>query len=60
MANIQEKMTMTNFISLGSEITVDSDYSNVIKRCMLLGRKTMTNIDSILKNKKQKTEILLC
>ena len=54
MANIQEKMTMTNFISLGSEITVDSDYSNVIKRCMLLGRKAMTNIDSILKNKKQR------
>ena len=54
MANIQEKMeTMTNFISLGSKITVDSDYSNVIKRCMLLGRKAMTNIDSILKKKKK-------
>ena len=61
MANIQEKMeTMTNFISLGSKITVDSDYSNVIKRCMLLGRKAMTNIDSILKKKKKKTETLFC
>ena len=36
---------------LGSKITVDSDCSHKIKRCLLLGRKTMTNVDSILKNK---------
>ena len=38
-----------NFISLGSKITVDSDCSNEIKRCLLLERKAMTNLDSILK-----------
>ena len=43
--------TMTNFIFLGSKITMDSDYSHEIKRCLLLGRKAMTNLDSILKNR---------
>ena len=43
--------TMTNFIFGGSKITVDSDYSNVIKRCVLLGRKAMTYLDSILKSR---------
>ena len=43
--------TMTNFIFLGSKITVDSDYSHEIKRCLLLGRKAMTNLESILKNR---------
>ena len=38
--------TVTNFISLGSKITADGDYSHEIKRCLLLGRKTMTNLDS--------------
>ena len=42
---------MTNFIFLGSKITVDSDYSHEIKRCLLLGRKAMTNLESILKNR---------
>ena len=36
---------------MGSKITVDSDYSHEIKRHLLLGRKTVTNLDSILKNK---------
>ena len=44
-----EKMeTVTDFIFLGSKITVDSDCSHEIKRCLLLGRKAMTNLDSIL------------
>ena len=46
-----EKMeTVTDFIFLGSKITVDSDCSHEIKRCLLLGRKAMPNLDSILKN----------
>ena len=43
--------TVTNFIFLGSKITVDGDYSHEIKRLLLLGRKAMTNLDSILKSK---------
>ena len=44
----EKKMkTVTNFIFLGSKITVDSDCSHEIKRCLLLGRKAMTNLDSI-------------
>ena len=39
--------TVTDFILLGSEITTDSDYSNEIKRCLLLRRKAMTNLDRI-------------
>ena len=41
---------VTDFIFLGSKITVDSDCSHEIKRCLLLGRKTMTNLDSVLKS----------
>ena len=41
--------TMMDFIFLGSKITADSNCSHEIKRCSLLGRKTMTNLDSILK-----------
>ena len=41
--------TMTDFIFLDSKITVDGDCSHEIKRCLLLGRKAMTNLDSILK-----------
>ena len=40
-----------NFIFLGSKITADGDCSHEIKRCLLLGRKAMTNLDSILKNR---------
>ena len=43
--------TVTDFIFLGSKITVDSDYSHEIKRCLLLGMKAMTNLDSVLKSK---------
>ena len=42
--------TVADFIFLGSKITVDGDYSHEIKRCLLLGRKVMTNLDSILKS----------
>ena len=47
-----EKMeTVTDFIFLGSKITVDDDCSQEIKRCLLLGRKAMTNLERILKSK---------
>ena len=42
---------MTDFIFLGSKITADGDYSHEIERCLLLGRKTMTNLDNILKSR---------
>ena len=42
--------TVTHFISLGSKITADGDCSHEIKRHLLLGRKTMTNLDSVLKS----------
>ena len=47
--------TLSDFIFLGSKITADGDCSHEIKRCLLLGRKVMTNLDSILK-----AETLLC
>ena len=43
--------TVSDFILGGSKITVDGDYSHEIKRCLLLGRKGMTNLDSILKSR---------
>ena len=43
--------TMTDFIFLGSKITADGDCSHEIERCLLLGRKVMTNLDSILKSR---------
>ena len=43
--------TVTDFIFLGSKITVDGDCSHEIKRHLLLGRKTMTNLDSVLKSR---------
>ena len=43
--------TVTDFISLGSKITSNGDWSHEIKRCLLLGRKAMTNLDSILKDR---------
>ena len=43
--------TVTDFIFLGSKITADGDYSHEIKRCLLLGRKAVTNLDSILKSR---------
>ena len=48
----REKMeTVTDFIFLGSKITVDGDCSHEIKRHLLHGRKTMTNLDSVLKSR---------
>ena len=47
--------TVSDFIFLGSKTTTDGDSSHEIKRCLLLGRKVMTNLDSIFK-----TETLLC
>ena len=43
--------TVTAFIFLGSKITADGDCSHEVKRCLLLGRKAMTNLDSILKSR---------
>ena len=43
--------TVSDFFILGSKITADGDYSHEIKRCLLLGRKVMTNLDSLLKSR---------
>ena len=52
MANRWGKVeTVTDFIFLGSKITVDSDCSQEIKRFLLLGRKAMTNLDSVLESR---------
>ena len=52
MANDGETMeTVTDFIFLGSKITADGDCSHETKRCLLLGRKTITNLDSMLKSR---------
>ena len=52
MANRWGKVEIvTEFIFLGSKITVDDDCSHEIKRCLLLGREVMTNLDSILKSR---------
>ena len=44
-------ISVTDFIFLGSKITADIDCSHEIKRCLLLGRKAMTNLDSLLKTR---------
>ena len=52
IANRGEKMeTVTDFLFLGSKITADGHCSHEIKRCLPLGRKAMTNLDSVLKSK---------
>ena len=43
--------TVSDFIFLGSKITADGDCSHEIKRCLLLGRKAMTNLDSMIKSR---------
>ena len=49
---VEETMeTVTDFIFLGSKITVDDDFSHEIKRCLLLERKAMTNLDSVLESR---------
>ena len=52
--------TVADFIFLGSKITADDDCSHEIKRCSLLGRKVMTNIDSILKSRDIALSTKLC
>ena len=47
----EEMEVMTDFLFLGSKITTDSNCSHETKRCLLLGRKAMTNLDSILKSR---------
>ena len=47
----EKVQTVTDFIFLGSKITADSDCSHKIRRCLLLGRKAMTNLDSIIKRR---------
>ena len=47
----ETKEIVTDFNFLGSEITADGDYSHGIKRCLVLGRKAMTNLDSMLKSR---------
>ena len=49
--DVETMETVTDFIFLGSKITADGDYSHEIKRCLLLGRKLMTNLDRILKSR---------
>ena len=51
---------VTDFIFMGSKITADHDYSHEIKRCLLLGRKVMTNLDSMLKSRDITLSTKLC
>ena len=52
MANRRGKVeVVTDFLFLGSKITADSDCSHEIRKCLLLGRKAMTNLDSVLKSR---------
>ena len=53
--DVETVETVSDFIFLGSKITADGDCGHEIKRCLLLGRKVMTNLDSIFK-----AETLLC
>ena len=52
--------TVTDFILGGSKITADGDCSHEIKRCLLLGRKVMTNVDSILKSRYITLPTMVC
>ena len=52
--------TVTDFIFLDSKITADGDCSHEIKRCLLLGRKAMTNLDSVLKSRDITLLIKVC
>ena len=51
---------VTDYIFLGPKITADGDCSQEIKRCLLLGRKAMTNLDSILKNRDITSSTKIC
>ena len=52
--------TVADFIFLSSQITADGDYSHEIKRCLLLGRKAMTNLNSILKSRDITLQTKVC
>ena len=52
--------TVRDFIFLGSKITADSDCSHEVKRCLLLGRKVMINLDNILKSRDVTSLIKVC
>ena len=52
--------TVTDFIFLGSKITEDGDCSHEIKRCLLLGRKAMTNLDSVLRSRDISLQTKVC
>ena len=52
--------TVADFIFVGSKITVDSDYSQEMKRCLLLGGNSMTNLDSVLKSRDITLPIKVC
>ena len=55
-----EKEAATNFTFLGSKITVAGDCSHEVKRCLLLGRKAMTNLDNILKKQRHHFSKKVC
>ena len=50
--DVETMKTLTDFIFLGSKITADDDCNNEIKRCLLLGRKAMTNLNNVLKKQR--------
>ena len=58
--DVEKVETVRDFICLGSKITADGDCSYEIKRCLLLGRKFMTNLDSILKSRDITLPTKLC
>ena len=58
--NGEKGETVSDFIFLGSKITVDGDCSHEIQRCFLLGRKAMTNLDSILKSRDMTLPTKVC
>ena len=58
--NRETMETVTDFIFLGSKITADDDYSHEIKRCLLLGRKAMINLDNILKSRDMNFPTKVC
>ena len=60
MANREKVETVADFIFLGSKITADSDYSHEIKRHLLLTRKAMTNIVSVLKSRDTNLPTKVC
>ena len=56
----ETRETVTDFIFLGSKITAEGDWSHEIKKCLLFGRKAMTNLDSILKSRDITLPTMVC